>query len=76
MNVKGVFGKRVGSNFGVRATSPGAIGIFSEIHALNLGGERRFGFGHNCLLICLLSVRRVDAVGAHKAEPDAEEHVA
>jgi hypothetical protein len=40
MNVKGVFGKSVGANFGVRSTSPGAIGILSEIPALDLGGER------------------------------------
>ena len=33
MIVKGVFGKSVGSNFGVRATGPGAIGILSEIPA-------------------------------------------
>jgi hypothetical protein len=65
MNVKGVFGKSVGSNFGVRSTSPGAIGILSEIPALDLGGERRFRFCHNCLLICLLSVGRIDVVGAH-----------
>jgi hypothetical protein len=42
MIVKGVFGKSVGSNFGVRATSPGAIGILSEIPALDLGSEGRF----------------------------------
>jgi len=34
----------------VLCTSPGAIGILSEILALDLGGERRFRFGHNCLL--------------------------
>src|SRR5215471_2821185 len=66
MIVKGVFGKSVGSNFGVRATSPGAVGILSEIPALDLRGERRFRFGHSCLLICLLSVRRADVVGATK----------
>jgi hypothetical protein len=65
MIVKGVFGKSIGSNFGVRATSPGAIGILSEIPALDLGSERRFRFGHNCLLIRLLSVGRIDVVGAH-----------
>ena len=65
MNVEGVFGKSVGSNFGVRATSPGAVGILSEIPALDLRGERRFRFSHSCLLICLLSVRRADVVGAH-----------
>src|SRR5215471_6571669 len=65
MIVKGVFGKSVGSNFGVRATSPGAVGILSEIPALDLGSERRFRFGHNCLLIRLLSVGRIDVVGAH-----------
>ena len=65
MNVKGVFGKSVGSNFGVRATSPGTFGILSEIPALDLGGEGRFRFGHNCLLICLLSVGRIDVVGDH-----------
>jgi hypothetical protein len=65
MIVKGVFGKSVGSNFGVRATSPGAIGILSEIPALDLGSEGRFRFGHNCLLIRLLSVGRIDVVGAH-----------
>jgi hypothetical protein len=64
-NVKGVLGKGAVSNFGVRGTSPGAIGILSEIPAIDLGGERRFRFGHNCLLICLLSLRRIDAVGAH-----------
>ena len=42
INVKGVFGKSVGSNFGVRATSPGAFGILSEIAALDLGSEGRF----------------------------------
>src|SRR5215467_15200958 len=60
MIVKGVFGKSIGSNFGVRATSPGAIGILSEIPALDLGSEGRFRFGHNCLLIRLLSVGRID----------------
>jgi hypothetical protein len=60
-----VLGKSVGANFSVRATGPGAIGILSEIPALDLGGERRFRFGHNCLLICLLSVGRIDVVGAH-----------
>ena len=65
MIVKGVFGKSIGSNFGVRATSPGAIGILSEIPALDLGNERRFRFGHICLLIRLLSVGRIDVVGAH-----------
>jgi hypothetical protein len=65
MNVKSVFGKSVRSYFSVRATSPGAIGILSEIPALDLAGERRFRFGHNCLLICLLSVDRFDVVGAH-----------
>ena len=60
MIVKGVFGKSIGSNFGVRATSPGAIGILSEIPALDLGSEGRF-----CLLIRLLSVGRIDVVGAH-----------
>jgi hypothetical protein len=60
-----VFGKSVGSNFGVRATSPGAFGILSEIAALDLGSEGRFRFGHNRLLICLLSVGRIDVVGAH-----------
>jgi hypothetical protein len=45
-----VLGKGAASNFGVRGTSPGAIGILSEILALDLGGERRFRFGHNCLL--------------------------
>ena len=65
MNVKGVCGKCVGSNFDVRATSPGAVGILSKISALDLGGERRFRFGDNCLLICLLSVGRIDVVDAH-----------
>jgi hypothetical protein len=51
-----VLGKSVDSNFGVRATSPGTIGILSEIPALDLGGERRFSFGHSCFLICLLRV--------------------
>jgi hypothetical protein len=78
-NVKGVLGKRVGSNFGVRAASPSTIHILSEIPALDLGGERRFRFGHNCLLICLLicllSVGRIDAVGAHQAEHKAQELV-
>jgi hypothetical protein len=64
-NVKGVFWKSVGANFRVRATSPGAIGVFAEISALDLGGKRRFRFGHNCLLICLLSVGRIDVVDAH-----------
>src|SRR6516225_4813717 len=68
-NVKGVLGKSAGSNFGVRATSPSTVGILSEIPALDPGGERRFRFGHNCLLICLLicllSVCRIDVVGAH-----------
>jgi hypothetical protein len=40
-NAKGVLGKCAVSNFGVRITSPGAIGILSEILALDLGGERR-----------------------------------
>jgi hypothetical protein len=75
-----VLGKSVGPNFGVRATSPGTVGILSEIPALDLGGERRFRFGHNCLLICLLicllSVGRIDVVGAHQAEHNAEGHVA
>ena len=35
----------------------------------------RFRFGHNCLLICLLSVDRIDAVGAHQAEHKAQELV-
>jgi hypothetical protein len=65
MNVKGVFGKNAGSNFGIRATGPGAIGILSEVPALDFGGERRFRFGHNYLLICLLSARRIDVVAAH-----------
>jgi hypothetical protein len=60
-----VLGKGAVSNFGARGTSPGAIGILSEILALDLGGERRFRFGHNCLLIYLLSVGRIDVVGAH-----------
>jgi hypothetical protein len=64
MNIKGVFGKSVGSNFGVRATSPGAVAILSEIPALDLGGERRFRLGHICLLIWLLSVGRINVVGA------------
>ena len=71
-NVKGMLGKGAVSNFGVRATSPGAIGILSEIFALDLGGERRFRFAHDCLLICLLSVGRIDVVGAHQAEHSAE----
>ena len=50
-NVKGVLGKSVGSNFGVRAASPGTVDILSEIPALDLGGERRFRFVHNYLLI-------------------------
>src|SRR5690348_548544 len=60
-NVKGVFWKSVGANFRVRATSPGAIGVFSEISAPDLGGKRCFRFGHNCLL----SVCRIDVVDAH-----------
>jgi hypothetical protein len=76
INVKGVFGKSVGSNFGVRATSPGAFGILSEIAALDLGSEGRFRSGHNRLLICLLSVGRIDVVGAHQAEHNPEELVA
>jgi hypothetical protein len=78
-----VLWESVGSNFGVRATSPGTVGILSEIPALDLGGERRFRFGHNCLLIflliclliCLLSVGRIDVVGAHQAEQNAQELV-
>jgi hypothetical protein len=69
-----VLGKSVDSNFGVRATSPGTIGILSEIPALDLGGERRFRFG-NRLLICLLSVSSIDVVGAHQAEHNAQELV-
>jgi hypothetical protein len=60
-----VLGKSVGSNFGIRAASPGTVDILSEIPALDLGGERGFRFGYNCLLICLLSVGRIDGVGAH-----------
>jgi hypothetical protein len=56
MSVKGVFRKSVDSTFGVRTTSPGAIGILSEIPALDLGSEGRFRLGHNGLLICLLGV--------------------
>jgi hypothetical protein len=70
-----VLGKSVDSNFGVRATSPGTIGILSVIPALDLVGERRFRFGHNRLLICLLSVGRIDVVGAHQAEHNAQELV-
>ena len=60
MTVKGVVGKSVSANFGVGTTRPRAIGIFSEIFTLNLGGESRFCFGY----ICLLSVCR-DAVGGY-----------
>jgi hypothetical protein len=59
----------------IRAASPGTIGILSEISALDLVGERRFRFGHNRLLICLLSVSSIDVVGAHQAEHNAQELV-
>ena len=71
-----MLGKSVGSNLGVRAASPGTVNILSEIPALDLGGERGFRFGHNCLVICLLncllSVGRIDGIGAHQAEHNAK----
>jgi hypothetical protein len=60
MSFKDVAGKSVGADLGVGTTRPAAIGIFSEISALDLGGECRFSFA--CFR--LLSVCRIDVFGS------------
>jgi hypothetical protein len=70
MNVKGVVGKYVGTNFCIMDACPGVIGIFSEIFTSDLGSKHRFSFGHGCLLsVCSIDC---DCIGSHYAERDAQ----